>query len=94
MEHDVDDDTKLTRMFELLEDAFWDELFTDFERRVYENLDEAALFEHLPDFGSRFLVRTDGRADGDTAVTHDLGCNEANSTDVRDTIIGRKSESL
>lgn len=38
MDHDVDDEEKISRMYELIEDADWDELFTDFERKfIYDN---------------------------------------------------------
>lgn len=38
LDHDVDDETKIERLYEVLNDADWDELLTDFERKfIYDN---------------------------------------------------------
>lgn len=38
MEHDVDDATKVNRLYELLSDDEWVGMFSDFERRfIYDN---------------------------------------------------------
>lgn len=38
MDHDVSDEVKIERLYELLSEEDWDELLTDFERKfIYDN---------------------------------------------------------
>lgn len=48
-EHDVDDEEKVNRVYELLEDDEWDELLTDFERRfIYDNYQKFQVTDFIP----------------------------------------------
>src|SRR3972149_3839461 len=55
---------------------------TDLDRRIHEDLDEVVRPDHVPDVVARGAVRTDGGAQDDTAVAHDLRGNEADAPDV------------
>ena len=62
--------------------------------RVNEDFDETLGSHHAAHFVARRAVRTHRRADGDAAVAHDLGRDEADASDVRVAVVPAEAQAF